>query len=66
MLKKIILFSSPLLIVAEILVFGWIAELMREPSDASVMMGIGLLCTDVMANYFLLRFIFKQFNQEKK
>lgn len=66
MVKKITLFISPIIILVEIMIFSWIAELLRQPSDVAVLAGVTLVCTALVGNYFLIKFIQKQFKQTKK
>ncbi|MFN3588918.1 MAG: hypothetical protein ACK4UP_06015 [Spirosomataceae bacterium] len=63
MTKKIILFLAPLILLAEVQLFSWIVELVRQPSDSSVMAGFGLLCLGVLSNYYLIKTIQKQLKQ---
>jgi hypothetical protein len=63
---KIIIFFSPLIILVEILIFGWIAELLRQPSDVAVLAGILLVSCFLIGNYFLIKLIQKQFKKAKK
>ncbi len=63
MTKKNILFLAPIILLAEIQLFNWIVELIRQPSDSSVLAGFGLLCVDVLLNYYLIKTIQKQFKQ---
>ncbi|MFN4085868.1 MAG: hypothetical protein ACK4LB_08000 [Spirosomataceae bacterium] len=66
MSKKIVLFISPLILFLELYTFSWIAQLLRQPSDAAVFGGILLLCAAVVANYFLIQYIQNQFKQTIK
>jgi hypothetical protein len=66
MAKKIILFISPIILLVEIMIFSWIAELLRQPSDVAVMAGVILVCAALVGNYFLIKFIQKQFKQTTK
>lgn len=66
MAKKIILFISPIILLVEIMLFSWIAELLRQPSDVAVLAGIILVCAALVGNYFLIKFIQKQFKQKTK
>ena len=63
MTKKIILFLAPLILLAEVQLFSWIVELVRQPSDLLVMAGFGLLCLGVLLNYYLIKTVQKQFKQ---
>lgn len=66
MAKKITLFISPIILLVEIMIFSWIAELLRQPSDVAVLAGIILVCAALVGNYFLIKFIQKQFKQKTK
>lgn len=61
MSKKIILILSPLIIFIEIVMFNWIVELVRQPSDIAVMVGVLFMCITLGANYILFKTIQKQF-----
>lgn len=64
MAKKIILFISPIILLVEIMLFSWIAELLRQPSDVAVMAGVILVCAALIGNFYLIKFINKQFKQQ--
>lgn len=66
MAKKITLFISPIILLVEIMIFSWIAELLRQPSDVAVLAGVILVCAALVGNYFLIKFIQKQFKQTTK
>jgi len=66
MSKKIILFISPIILLVEIYIFSWIAEMLRQPSDVAVIAGVILVCSDIIGNFFLINFIYKQFKQTTK
>jgi len=66
MSKKIILFISPIILLVEIYIFSWIAEMLRQPSDVAVIAGVILVCADIIGNFFLINFIYKQFKQRTK
>lgn len=66
MAKKIILFISPIILLVEIYLFSWIVDMLRQPSDIAVIAGIGLLCAGIIGNYFLIKFIQKQFKTTTK
>jgi len=66
MSKKIILFISPIILLVEIYIFSWIAEMLRQPSDVAVIAGVILVCADIIGNFFLINFIYKQFKQPTK
>lgn len=52
--------------MVEIILFSWIAELLRQPSDIAVLMGVMLICFAMVGNFYLFQFIKKQFKQRKK
>lgn len=66
MAKKIILFISPIIVLVEIYLFSWIAEMLRQPSDVAVIAGVILVCAALVGNFYLIKFINKQFKQTKK
>lgn len=45
-----------LLLLIDILTFTEIASLVRQPSDLSVAIGLGLLIVLIVANFFLIRY----------
>jgi hypothetical protein len=61
--KKIILFISPIILLMEMMLFSWIAELLRQPSDMAVMAGIILVCAALVGNFYLIKLIQKQFKK---
>jgi hypothetical protein len=61
--KKIILFISPIILLMEMMLFSWIAELLRQPSDMAVMAGITLVCAALVGNFYLIKLIQKQFKK---
>jgi len=63
MIKKSIIFLSPLILFIEIMVFSFITELMRQPSDITVILGVLCICLSIMLNFFLVKFIIKQFKK---
>jgi cyanate permease len=66
MAKKITQFISPIILLVEIMIFSWIAELLRQPSDVAVLAGVILVGAALVGNYFLIKFIQKQFKQTTK
>ena len=66
MAKKIIFFISPIIVLVEIILFSWIAELLRQPSDMAVMAGVTLACAALIGNFYLIKLIQKQFKQTTK
>lgn len=56
-MKKMLLFSSPLILAVEFYCFSWIAELLRQQSDVAVLIGIALTCGFITGNYFLLKYL---------
>ena len=64
--KKIILFISPIILLMEMMLFSWIAELLRQPSDMAVIAGIILVCAALVGNFYLIKLIQKQFKQTTK
>jgi hypothetical protein len=66
MAKKIILFISPIILWIEIMLFSWIADLFRQPSDNAVIAGVFLACAGITGNFYLIKFIQKQFKKTIK
>lgn len=68
MTKKIILMiiASPIIILVEMLLFTAIAEFMRQPADTAVVTGVILICVTSLINFYLFKFIQKQFKKEVK
>jgi hypothetical protein len=57
---KYLLFASPLILFLEIYLFSWITELLRQPNDVAVLIGIALTCGFITGNYFLITYLIKQ------
>lgn len=64
--KQIIFFISPIILLVEIMVFSWIAELLRQPSDMAVFAGVLLICAALVGNFYLIKFLKKNFNKKTK
>ncbi|SFG61417.1 hypothetical protein [Pontibacter chinhatensis] len=45
-----------LLLLADIFAYTEVVTLIRQPSDASVILGFGLLALLILANFLLIRF----------
>jgi len=60
MVKKVILFTSPLLLLIEIIIFNLIVGLLSKPSDMAVFMGVICICISFVGNFFLFKFIIEQ------
>jgi len=45
-----------LLLLADVFAYTEVVTLIRQPSDASVILGFGLLALLILANFFLIRF----------
>ena len=56
-MKKILIFGSPILIVLEIILFNTITELLTQPSDIAVLVGVLLICISAYLNYLLFNYI---------
>lgn len=65
-MKKLILFSIPIIIIAEMLFLTLIAELIRQPSNMAVLAGFLLACVNLTANFYLIKFIQKTFKKTNK
>jgi hypothetical protein len=57
MKPKYILFASPLILLAEIFGFSWITSLLRQKSDADVILGVVALCGLIVFNFYLIRYL---------
>lgn len=65
-MKKIILFSSPIILLLEMYILSIIASLISLPSDVAVFLGIVLFCIFALTNYYLFIFIKKTIKQKEK
>lgn len=63
---KLLFFVSPLLLFGEISLFSSIVELLRQPSDVAIIVGISLSCIFIIVNYLLINFIIKQLKNKPK
>lgn len=52
MVKKVILFTSPLLLLIEIIIFNLIVGLLSKPSDMAVFIGVICICISFVGNFF--------------
>ena len=64
--KQIIFFISPIILLGEIMLFSWIAELLRQPSDMAVLAGVMLFCAALVGNFYLIKFLKNNFNKKTK
>jgi hypothetical protein len=55
-MKLLYLLLLVLLLLADILAYTEVVTLIRQPSDASVILGFGLLALLILANFFAIRF----------
>ena len=62
-MKKLLVFSSPFLLVLEIITFNTITELLTQPNDVTVLLGVLLICTSAYLNYLLFNYIKKTFKK---
>jgi len=62
-MKKILIFASPLIILLEFILYNFIANLMTQPNDTAVFVGITLICVSMYLNYLLFIFIKKTFKK---
>jgi len=51
-----------LLLLADIFAYTEVVSLIRQPSDASVILGFGLLAILILANFFVIRFSLTKLN----
>ncbi|WP_139307884.1 hypothetical protein [Pontibacter flavimaris] len=51
-----------LLLLADIFAYTEVVTLIRQPSDASVILGFGLLAILILANFFIIRFSLTKLN----
>ncbi len=54
--RHLLIFCIPVVIAADLYLFGWITALLRQASDSAVVLGVLLLSLLLGANYLLLRF----------
>lgn len=66
MRPKYLIFTAPLLLFAEMYLFSWIVELLRQQSDVAVIVGVVLSCTFIFGNFILINYLIKQFNKKTK
>lgn len=59
-MKKALILTSPLLLTVEIYCISWITELLRQPNDVAVFIGIALTCGFITGNYFIYKLITKK------
>jgi len=64
-MKKIYILS-PLIVFLEIIMFGIIAELLRQQSDVAVFIGVISACVFIGLNFLTINYIYKQFKNQKK
>ena len=61
---KVLLFMLlPIILLLELLSINWITDLMRQPSDTAVLMGVISITLLLIGNYILFKFIYKLFNK---
>lgn len=65
-MKKVIVFSFPLLFIMEVLLFNLIVDLLRQKSDVAVLLGVIIICISILGNYYLGKNILKQFKEKTK
>lgn len=61
----VLIICSPLVLFFELALFGWITELLRQPSDVAVFAGILLICFTIAANFYLINFIKTTLNKKQ-
>lgn len=54
-MKKIFLFIAPIILLFEIMLFSWVVDLLRQPSDIAVFAGILLISVTIIINYYLIK-----------
>lgn len=64
-MKPSMLIFIPLLFLGEILLFNTIVDLLRQPSDITVLIGTFLSGLFILLNYYLINFIIKQLKKQK-
>lgn len=57
MKPKFLLFLSPLVLFLEFYLFSWMCDLLTQPNDIAVLVGVVIACGFVIGNYFLIRYI---------
>jgi hypothetical protein len=55
--KKLFIFTIPIILVIDLYLFGLFADMIRQPSDIKVIMGIIFLSLFIVFNYYLILFI---------
>ncbi|GAB2774396.1 hypothetical protein GCM10027275_16790 [Rhabdobacter roseus] len=55
--------GTPVLVFLELTGFGWIAALVRQPSDLAVLAGVLALALFGLGNYLLVKLIVNQFKR---
>jgi hypothetical protein len=64
--KYLFLALVPILILVELLLVSFITELVRQPSDIAVLIGIVLLCLDLAGNFLLIKLLISLFKTKTK
>lgn len=54
-----LIYASILIIFLEVYAFSWIAELVRQPSDSAVLVGLLLFAALMSVNVFLIDYLIK-------
>lgn len=57
MKKEYLLFAIPLGLLINLYVLSWITELVSQPSDVAVLVGVFSLCILLLTNYFIYKLI---------
>ena len=65
-MKKLIIFTSPIILFIELILLNSITQLLRAPSDIAVFVGLIILCFAIAGNFYLYQFIKNQFKQKQK
>lgn len=60
-----LLLIAPLFIALDFYGYSWIADLMRQPSDVTVFLGVSLTGILITVNYIFFRYLIKKFKQAK-
>ncbi len=55
-MKPLYLLLLGLLLLADVFAYTEVVTLIRQPSDASVILGFGLLAILILVNFFLIRY----------
>ena len=61
-MKLLYLLLLGMLLLADVFAYTEVVTLIRQPSDASVILGFGLLAALILINFFIIRFTLSKLN----